>query len=379
MISLHYAARSDEVIIKALTHDPDTYPVALGCSSCPHLQECGGLSVKAPIFDCLDMCCNAAESCTRVCRKQPATKYVDQLREIGGFNLQSVQRAPVLWHSISSDIVPLVYHGSSRTRELRADVFALPLPSLVNFRRGRLHFSDRAALCAHYHIPVAAQIVITGVNLDHRIEPWWGLGERRTAVIAEMRNIGIDLVTTPNFSVVLDQPRTDDMHAIKRILITFAEFANGGIPCALHPNGRTERDFERWGDEIAARPEVTTLAYEFITGPGRKARQGWHLKRLADLATRAERKLDIVVRGDPNVIRFLRQHFRKVIFIETTAFMKTLKRQRLERAGNNRLRSVLTPTGEGEYLDELFAHNVDERIAMIRALHYYEAPSGAAE
>lgn len=191
-----------------------------------------------------------------------------------------------------------------------------------------------------------------------------------------MRRIGIDLVTTPNFSVVLDQPRTDDMHAIKRILVTFAEFVNGGIACALHPNGRTERDFERWGDEIAARPEVATLAYEFITGPGRKVRQGWHLNRLADLAARAGRDLNIVVRGDPSVIGFLRRHFRKVIYVETTAFMKSLKRQRAERAGNNRLRWVPTPTAADETVDDLFVHNLQERIALLRSLHYGDPPLG---
>lgn len=376
MISLHFAARSDETVINALTHDPDAYPVALGCASCSHIAECGGLCVKAPIFDCLDMCCNTPETCTRICRKQPAAVFVDQVREIGGFGLSDVPRAPVVNHTVNTEIMPLVYHGSRRAHVLRNEAFALPLPDLVNFRWGRLRFPDRAALCAHYRIPVDTQIILTGVNLDHRIEPWWRLGERRVEVIEEMRRIGIDLVTTPNFSVILDQPRTDDMHAIKRILVTFAEFASGGIACALHPNGRTERDFERWGDEIAARPEITTLAYEFITGPGRKARQSWHLNRLAYLSARAGRDLDIVVRGDPSVISFLRQHFRKVIYVETTAFMKSLKRQRAERVGNNRLRWVASPTAAEETVDDLFVHNLQERIALLRSLHYGEPPTG---
>lgn len=375
MISLHFAASSDETIINALTHDPDAYPVALGCPSCRHFAECGGLCVKAPIFDCLDFCCNSPETCTRVCGKQSAAVFVDQLREIGGFDLSNAPRAPIIDHCIDAEIVPLIYHGSRRADELRNGVFALRLPDLVNFRRGRLRFSDRADLCAAYRIPPDAQIILTGVNLDHRIEPWWRLGERRVEIIEDMRRIGIDLVTTPNFSVVLDQPRTDDMHAMKRILNTFAAFANGGLACALHPNGRTERDFERWGDEIAARPEVTILAYEFITGPGRKARQGWHLQRLADLAARAGRKLDIIVRGDPGIIGFLRQHFRKVIYIETTAFMKTLNRQRAERIGNNRLCWVPAPTAEGEAVDELFVNNLQERIALLRSLYYGEPPS----
>lgn len=370
--SLHYIERSDASVIDSLTHNSMAYPLALGCPSCPHFGECGGLSVKAPIFDCLNLCCNAPKNCSRVCRKQPPHIFVDQLREIDGFRLSNVPRAPIIPHRITSEIVPIIYHGSRRAHTLRHSVFALPLPDLVDFRQGRLRFPDRAALCAHYRISSDAQIILSGVNLDHRIEQWWRLGQQRIAVIGEMRSIGIDLVTTPNFSVVLDQPRTDDMHAMKRILIVFAEFASAGIACALHPNGRTERDFERWGDEIAARPEVTTLAYEFITGPGRKARQGWHLDRLCDLAERAGRELDIVLRGDPRVINVLRQHFRKVVYIETTAFLKSLKRQRADRASNNRLRWVSAPTAEGEAIDDLLSRNLQERIALLRSLYYGE-------
>ncbi len=379
MIWRHFAGRSDESMIDALTHDPWAYPVALGCASCRHFQDCGGLCIKAPIMDCLDMCCGSAETCTRVCRNQPPERFVDQLREIDGFDLSSVASAPLIEHGIDAEIVPLVYHGSSRVLELRNRVFALRLPDIVNFRQGHLRFANRAALCAHYRISARAQIILTGVNLDHRIEAWWQLGERRRIeLIEDMRGLGIDLVTTPNFSVILDQPRTDDMHAIKRILITFSEFANGGLACALHPNGRTERDFERWAEEIAARPEVTTLAYEFVTGPGRKARQPWHLVRLAKLARGAGRELDIVVRGDPGVICFLRRHFRKVIYIETTAFMKSLKRQRAERVGNDRLRWIPNATGAGEPLDELFVANLDERVSMLRSLYFGEPPSAAA-
>jgi hypothetical protein len=56
-----------------------------------------------------------------------------------------------------------------------------------------------------------------------------------------------------------------------------------------------------------------------------------------------------------------------VIYIETTAFMKTQKRQRAERGGNARLRWSSAPTGPDEHLDELFAHNLRERAAFLAA------------
>jgi hypothetical protein len=374
MISLHFDARSDETVINSLTHDPKAFPIALGCHGCFHFAQCGGLSVKAPLFDCLDLCCNDSDNCTRVCRKAPSARFADQLREIVGFEFGNVQRAPLVGHAIREDVVPLVYHGSGRVNKLTGSTFALRLSDIVNFRTQALKFSDRTSLCEAYRIPENAQIILSGVNQDHRIEPWWTLGAARVAIIEEMRRIGIGLVTTPNFSVVLDQPRTDDMHALKRILITFAEFAQGGLPCALHAHGRTERDFERWGTELASREEIQTLSYEFTTGPGRRARRQWHLDQLAELASKVGRELDIVVRGDPKVISFLRLHFRKVIYLETSAFMKTLKRQRAERDGNASLRWQPSPTIEGESLDGLFAHNVQERADLLRSLHFAGEP-----
>lgn len=133
-----------------------------------------------------------------------------------------------------------------------------------------------------------------------------------------MKELGVKLVTTPNFSVALDHPRTDDLHAMKRIAITCAEFQNEGLACALHPNARTFRDFESWGQFIKNRKEIQVLAYEFITGTTCIGRKAFQMGRLAELSAQAGRDLDIIIRGDPSVIPYLRGHFRNVIYIETT-------------------------------------------------------------
>ena len=363
--------RSDETVIASLTDDPGTNAMALGCAPCHLRPTCGGLCVASSIIDCLDLCCGRPSNCTRVCRNRPAA-YVEQLREIDGFELHNIERAPVRPVQLVSKIFPLVYHGGSRAKVLAHDAFALRLPDLINFKLGTLRFASRAELCAAYRIKLEAQIILTGVNLDHKIEPWWSLSERRIPLIRGLANIGIALVTSPNFSVVLDQPRTDDMHAIKRIGIVFAEFLNNGLPCALHPNGRTDRDFERWAEFIAVRPEVSVLAYEFITGPGRKSRTPFHLSRLADLARAAGRELDIVVRGHPGVIPNLRQHYRNVIYIETTAFMKSVKRQKAVRYGNRDLQFAPHSTESAAQVDALFTHNLSERISLIGDQYYGE-------
>jgi hypothetical protein len=59
--------------------------------------------------------------------------------------------------------------------------------------------------------------------------------------------------------------------------------------------------------------------------------------------------------------------------------MKSLKRQRAERIGNNRLRWFSNLTGQGETVDDLFVHNLQERISSLRSRHYGERPFGKAK
>lgn len=361
--------RRNELIIRQLTDDPKANSMALGCAVCSLKETCGGLCVRENIVDCLDLCCGSPGECTRVCRNRPAS-YVDQIREIGDFFLRNTPRAPTLPVSINKDIVPLIYHGSSRVGALENDIFALRLPDLINFATGELRFKTREALCAAFRISDDAEIVLTGVNKDKRIEPWWALSEKRLDIIRDLAVLGIKLVTVPNFSILLDHPRHDDMHAMKRIGLLFSEFQNAGMPCALHPNGRTEQDFARWGRFVADRDEVRVLAYEFKTGPGRKDRIGFHLDQLAKLADGAGRELDIIVHGKPDVIPKLKKSFRKVFYIETTSFMKSIKRQRAIRHNNDTLAWSKAPTDVGEVIDPLFKHNLDERALYLKTRYY---------
>lgn len=369
--------RSHRLIARKLTDSPGNFPLALGCPSCQHFEECGGLSIEEGVFDCLDFCCANPDACSSVCRKK-AEPFAEQIREIGGFDLDNVARTPAIGVELVEDVVPLIYHGSSRAEALSHRVIALRLADLVNFRTGALRFETRATLCQTFRIDEAATLILTGVDHDHRIEPWWALGGKRIHIIEQLRQIGVAMVTAPNFSVFLDRPRTDDLHAMKRIAIVFAEFQLGGIACALHAHGRTERDFQRWGFFIRERPEIQTLSYEFITGPAAKTRRPFHLEQLAMVAETVDRDLDIIVRGKPEVIPFLREHFKRVIYIESGTFLKTIKRQQAERAGNRDLTWNTIPTAPGSPVDDLFRHNAQERITYLRNRFYMDPETDPA-
>jgi hypothetical protein len=364
--------RGNDVVRRSLTDDPGINMMSLGCPSCPHFAECGGLHVEAPLLDCLSLCCGNPEECSRVCRNK-SPEFVAQIREIGGFNLGNTRRAPARPLALCTSIAELIYHGSRREALLRVPTLALRLADVVDYRLKRARFATRNEMCVAFKIDPVCNIILTGVDHDARIEPWWSLGHARITVIRSLVHLGIALVTTPNFSLLLDNPRPDDLHAMKRIAIIFAEFQQEGLACALHPNARTMRDFERWKGFIATRPEVSTLAYEFITGSGRSARRQFHLDGLIDIAKTVDRPLDIVVRGDPQVIPSLRTYYREVIYIDTTAFIKAQKRRLAERSMNDVLEWNRSYTEPGGNLDRILRINIEEQSVYLRAKYFGDA------
>jgi len=71
-------------------------------------------------------------------------------------------------------------------------------------------------------------VILTGTALDPPLERWWSLGRERLDAIRVLRDLGITLVTTPNFSLFTNHPRWDDLHSMKRIAIVHEGFLRLG-------------------------------------------------------------------------------------------------------------------------------------------------------
>jgi hypothetical protein len=258
--------------------------------------------------------------------------------------------------------VPFVDHRYGRVATLDEPVVALSLYELVNLATGRSHVASRAELADRFRIPDCATIIVSGVGKDGPIERWWELKER-AATLDSLKTLGIALVTTPNYSVLTDVPRTDNLHAMKRILLTWTEMAAAGLPAALHVNGRTQQDYVRWGDLVGERSEIEILAFEFATGGGCGQRIDWHVAQLCALADRVGRPLALVIRGGGRKLGELQNHFAHVSLIDTEAFSRTIRRRRAYLTESGRLRWAKFPTPKGAPIDDLLAHNV----ALLRA------------
>lgn len=344
---------------RRLWHVPGPTQAPFGCEGCHQRELCGGLQVETSIFSCLTFCrCANPAECDNVCPKN-IRHLVARSQEVGGFELDNVPRTPLLAEPALPSFAPLIYHGSARTERLQVAAVALPLAELISRTDGTLRFTSRAALLAHFQLHDDCQLILSGTDEDPTIERWWEVADRE-AVIRGFMALGIVAITSPNYSLFADVPRHDNFYNIKRIALAWSEIQREGLPAALHVNARTNRDWERWGDFIATRPEVTMIAFEFGTGAGAKGRIDWHVDQLKLLAQRAQRKLTLVVRGGSTVLPELAQAYRQVVYLDTVPFVKTQKRQRAtisEPAAKLTWQS--SPTAIGASLDALLIANIN--------------------
>lgn len=342
---------------QSLWDDAATMPCSLGCVSCVDRAICGGVHNGASFFDCGDYCrCNDKATCDLVCRGKPK-RFVERFREVGGLEFANVPRAPHVPVEALPPMVPLIEHATARVGTLNSPIVALPLYALLDIDAGKLRYPDRTALSQKFGIATNARLVVSGVARDKKIERYWAAKDR-PAMLEQLADIDIALITPPNYSVLTDVPRTDNLHAMKRILMTTIEMMQAGLPAALHPNARTERDYERWAELIAERPEIQYLAIEFATGAGRGDRLHWHVAQLTALAARVPQPLGLVVRGGMRALEPLRSAFASVTMIDTDAFAKTCYRQAAQFRPDGKLVWRKHPTPPGAPIDALLQQNV---------------------
>ena len=343
--------------LRKFWHDGRNYTSSLGCSICPDLATCGGLCTERAYYDCLDNCCRQPEACDAVCRTKPR-EFVQRVREVGGFGFDNVPRTSSVPNPPLPPVVPVLFHGSSRQTPFAPPVVCLPLYAIIARHSGTRRYANATVVADGFRFRAGTPVILTGTANDRPLERWWSLGPVRLDEIRRLRDLGVVLVTTPNFSLFTDRPRWDDMHSMKRIAITHEEFLREGMAAALHLNARTERDWERWTKYIMQRSEVTHVAFEFTTGAGWVGRMNWHAEQLAKLAQGVGRPLHLVVRkisGD--VLPGLVSTFEQMTVLDTTSFIKTIRRQRANETACGTIDWKSSPTVPNAPVDELLTHN----------------------
>lgn len=347
--------------------DPDINILPLGCVQCADRELCGGIHKKQLDYYCLGDCCGDPSTCDNVCPRNFET-YVDRYREVDGFDLDNIPRATPLFPPDLPSYIPLIFHPNRRAALLDAPAVALPLHKFYSRRDGSLKYKNRADIEAAFNVDKKARIILVGSGRDRPIEAWWGLSSQRRTILKALTSLGIELVTAPNYSLFTDIPRHDNLYNIKRIGIAWYEAVDSQMPCALHLNARTPRDYERLTQFIRQRAEATDVAFEFKTGAAWPGRRAFHYHQLAEVARQAGKPLRMLMLGGLPAIPVLAPAYAKLTFIDTTAFMKALYRQRLVVGNEGNILGVTDPTEPGLPVDDLLAHNIETMRAYVERL-----------
>jgi Domain of unknown function (DUF4417) len=346
-----------------LWHSSGNHSLCLGCQDCFFRPACGGLEVQAALYDCTDFCrCEDPSVCDNVCPNQSAA-FAARLQEVRGFKLDNVPNTPRAPIPTLPLVIPMIYHGSRRDAPLRADTVALPLARLVDYARGTIRFPSREALLKAFKLQAGCQILLSGTDRDRDLENWWRLKDRK-AVIQGLIELGVALITTPNYSLFGNVPRTDNLYNVKRIALTWSEMQSEGLPCALHVNARTNRDWERWQEFLKIHPEIEVVAFEFGTGAGYEQRILWHVDQLRNLALQVGRPMHLIMRGGVHVFPRLATAFSAITLIDTRPFVKAYRRQRGSLV-DGRLRWKKAPTQPGAPIDHLLEDNINAVTAAL--------------
>lgn len=345
--------------------DAASQALALGCVGCADRAICGGLHKKQEHYNCLDDCCGDATTCDSVCPRN-MKGFLERVREIDGFDLGTIARAAALPRAELPEAIPLIYHGNRRAEGLDAPYVALPLHKFYRRPSGQPRFSSRAEIEDTFRIAKNTVLVLVGSGRDRPIEAWWGLSEKRQPLIAHLRNLGVSLVTSPNYSLFTDEPRYNDLYNIKRIGIAWQEIVQGGVPAALHINARTDRDYQRVTEFIAERPEVNEIAFEFGTGANWPLRRNFHVAKLAAIPRAIGRSIRLVMIGGLPALPILARAYPDLTVIDTTAFMTALHRQRLYASNDGRVSRRSELTEAGAPVDALLRDNTALMASTIR-------------
>jgi Domain of unknown function (DUF4417) len=347
--------------------DAAQHPQAIGCTGCIEHSTCGGEHKRQHRFSCMDDCCGNPSSCDIVCPRNQLG-FIERIREIDGFSLDNVPRAKAVPVTTLPSYVPVVYHPNRRAELLQAEAVALPLHKVYSRRTGLLRFTSHTELADAFRVSPDTRIVLLGCGRDKPIEAWWRLSAGRARIVAALKGLGVELISSPNYSLFTDVPRHDDLYNIKRITLAWQEIVAAGLSGALHLNARTERDYERLAEFVAERPEVTEVAFEFATGAAWPGRREFHRFHLALLAGRVGRPLTLMMIGGIASLPGLAVAFDKLTYFDTTPFMTAMHRQRLTEGNDGRLVKSLEETDIGAPIDGLFTGNIEVMRARVERI-----------
>lgn len=264
-----------------------------------------------------------------------AMAFADKVSEVEG--LDTLPRGRVLTPNAFPlpIFVPQIDHGGSRTTLLDEKVVSIPLHRIITqdrLKRARMLYNTPEEVRRNFKLSQRTQFIITSVCPDRWIESFWEVHRSRHLLdsIAALRPLAM---TVPNFSFMLDVPRTNNLYNFGRMFRLSERMTSAGIPTVFHLNALTQFDWNRWRDVLKEQPESKLVSLEFQTGAEHKHFGDEYFAHLVSLQDVLGRALHPLMLAGAGKLRELDGCFDSFTVIDANPFIKTMNRQVLRKWG----------------------------------------------
>lgn len=350
----------------------NTSPAPSSCAQCAFLPECGGWDDERREEGCFQHCAGCFTSpCDHACPLN--TVLFDRaFEETGGICVPPARLShPPAGRHIWPVYFPEIYHGSGRTHVLRERWVAVPLEYVCTVGKSGidLKYETRTELCHRLKLHASTNIVLTSVAPDHVIEGFWA-HYRKKKLLERMAQWGLAGMTTPNFSFVIDGPRTNSLCNLSKIFRMIESIGDAGIPVIPHFQATTKSDWAKWKSICQSFPSARHFAMEFQTGLGNsedgRARRKLYLENFRELQEECGGRIHPIVLagGGREKMSALATLCQSYSVIDSIPFLKTQNRQMLVPAGARKKWRLVT-TEAGEDLSQRLAQNIADYRALL--------------
>ncbi len=235
--------------------------------------------------------------------------------------------------------IPVIDHRSRRRTTLEWPVVALRTSDVLRLRRDdppgyRTAAKDAASLRRAFLIGPSSRIILRGVADDAPLERYW---ENRLFADApgQLARLGVDGVIGPNFSHLLDVPRTDNLFNRRRQILCLDELQAAGLPVIPHLNAVMPADWRFWCGLLERNPTVRFVAVEFQTGNKHPVQGRKTIKHLASIQREIGRPLHPIIVGGGRFIEDVAAQFGRFTLMDSMPFAKAIRRQVFDRSAGN--------------------------------------------
>lgn len=330
------------------------------CYKCSFYQTCGGMVEDGVAdFSCMlrcGQCKSLSGECPFACPNNEA-RLVWMVAEV-----KSLSYRPLLQFKAHSKdpwpfFAPQIYHGSCRWKPLDVGCVTIGIADLL----ARTKPTDSPIeVRRKFRLADATKIIGIGVARDHLLERWWA---EKDIVAERLATMDLEAVTTPNFSIFANSPRTQSLVSIARIHHFSETLTKAGVPTVPHLYAETDMDWQRWTSVLLEQRNVQTIAMEFQTGLNNEVDARRYIEKLAELRESIGRPLHLIAIGGTRFSSILKSIFaRSFTLTDATSFVKTWNRRRVDHG----LPEEACAQEPGTDLTDLLQANIESREARLR-------------